>query len=164
MPGATKRSDNMATWSHFTHADPELAAFGRERLSGGVAYLATTRADGGPRVHPVTPIIGGERLYIYMEPTSPKGHDLRRDGRFALHSAVENADGGGGEFLIHGRAEPITDPDIRAACDALAPYEPRDRYILFELHLGRVLATVYEGGETVRRRWRAESVNADDAG
>jgi hypothetical protein len=104
----------------------------------------------------VTPIIGGERLYIYMEPTSPKGHDLQRDGRFALHSAVENAEGGGGEFLIYGRAQLITDPDVRAACDALAPYEPKARYILFELLLDHVLATVYEGDETVRRRWREE--------
>jgi hypothetical protein len=144
----------MTAWSQFAQKEPDLAAFGRERLSRGVAYLATTRADGGPRVHPVTPIIGDGRLYVYMEPTSPKGRDLRRDGRFALHSAVENADGGGGEFLIHGRAELISDPDIRAACDGLAPYEPKARYILFELLLDFVLATVYEGDETVRRRWR----------
>jgi hypothetical protein len=146
----------LTTWSQFAQSEPDLAEYGRERLSGGVAYLATSRADGGPRVHPVTPIIGDGHLYVYMEPTSPKGHDLRRDGRFALHAAVENSDGGGGEFLIHGRAELITDPATRAAWDALASYEPKERYILFELMLDFVLATVYEGDELIRRRWRGE--------
>jgi hypothetical protein len=146
----------LTTWSQFAQSEPDLAEYGRERLSGGVAYLATSRADGGPRVHPVTPIIGDGHLYVYMEPTSPKGHDLRRDGRFALHAAVENSDGGGGEFLIHGRAELITDPATRAAWDALASYEPKERYILFELMLDFVLATVYEGDEVIRRRWRGE--------
>ncbi|MGH2405330.1 MAG: pyridoxamine 5'-phosphate oxidase family protein, partial [bacterium] len=52
-----------------------------------MAYLATLRGDGAPRVHPVTPIVGEGRLFLFMEPTSPKGHDLRRDGRYALHSS-----------------------------------------------------------------------------
>lgn len=146
----------MNTWARFAAEEPELEAFGRERLTRGVGYLATTRADGGPRVHPVTPIIGDGHLYVYMEPTSPKGHDLRRDGRFALHAGVEDTEGGGGEFLVFGRSEPITDPVIRAAYDALASYAPRARYVLFELYPERVLVTAYEGDETVRRRWASE--------
>lgn len=51
----------MATWQQFTAAAPELAAFGAERLEGKVAYLATIRADGGPRVHPLTPHIARGR-------------------------------------------------------------------------------------------------------
>jgi hypothetical protein len=39
----------------------------------------------------VTPILGENRLFIFMEPTSPKGHDLRRDGRYTLHCSVADS-------------------------------------------------------------------------
>ena len=45
------------SWQSLENNHPELAAFGAERLNGNVAYLATVRQDGSPRVHPVTPII-----------------------------------------------------------------------------------------------------------
>src|SRR5262249_8174128 len=47
----------MTTWGHFAAAEPELADFARARLHGKPSYLATVRADGSPRVHPVTPIV-----------------------------------------------------------------------------------------------------------
>ena len=50
------------SWKDLEEADPKLAAFGIERFAGGVAYLGTVRKDGGPRVHPVTPIVGRGRL------------------------------------------------------------------------------------------------------
>jgi len=81
----------MSSWGDFEAAAPQIAAFARERLHGRVSYLATVQADGGPRVHPVTPIVGGGRLFLFMEPTSPKGRDLQRDGRFALHCGVDVA-------------------------------------------------------------------------
>ncbi|MCA1555037.1 MAG: pyridoxamine 5'-phosphate oxidase family protein, partial [Chloroflexi bacterium] len=77
----------MKHWANFAAAAPELAAFGAQRLHGSVAYLATIRPDGAPRVHPVTPIIGEGHLFVFMEPTSPKGKDLQRDNRYALHCA-----------------------------------------------------------------------------
>ncbi|MEJ2561020.1 MAG: pyridoxamine 5'-phosphate oxidase family protein [Anaerolineae bacterium] len=72
-------------WEILEESNPELAAFGAERLNGKVSYLATIRKDGSPRVHPMTPIIGQGHLFVFMEPTSPKGHDLRRDERYAIH-------------------------------------------------------------------------------
>jgi hypothetical protein len=54
----------MTTWSDFQTAAPDLAAFGQTRFANRVAYLATLRADGSPRLHPVTPIIGGGHLYL----------------------------------------------------------------------------------------------------
>jgi len=145
----------MATWGEFAAADPELAAFGDERFQAThVAYLATCSAGGFPRVHPVTPIIGGGRLFLFMEPTSPKGHDLRRDGRFALHSSVADDSGTDGEFSIGGRALPIEDPAIRAAASDAANYTPADRYVLFELSVEHAHSTVYdERGQSIRRRW-----------
>ena len=102
----------MTHWSEFAEQAPELAAFGQLRFKSGVAYLATLREDGGPRVHPVTPIVG-ERLFLFMEPTSPKGRALRQDGRYALHCAVENSEGGGGEFWVRGHATFTDDPADR---------------------------------------------------
>jgi hypothetical protein len=78
------------SWSMLEEKNPELAAFGSARLHGQVAYLATVRKDGSPRVHPLPPIIGQGHLFVFMEPTSPKGHDLRRDGRYALQSVRTN--------------------------------------------------------------------------
>lgn len=123
----------MANWAEFEAGATELAAFGKARFGSGVAYLATVKADGGPRVHPVTPIIGEGRLFLFMEPTSPKGHDLKRDGRYALHCAVENSSGGEGEFHVAGKAEWVEDEDTRAVAVRVSSYAPRERYILFEL-------------------------------
>jgi len=120
-----------------------------------VAYLATVRDGGAPRVHPVTPIMGGGRLFVFMEPTSPKGHDLERDSRYAIHSLVTDQNGTPGEFTISGRAVRALDSDTRAIAVAAAAYDPADRYVLFELSIEEAASTVYEGGRPVRSRWRA---------
>lgn len=144
----------MTSWQEFAQQAPELATFGRSRFGSGVAYLGTLRADGGPRVHPVTPIIG-EQLFLFMEPTSPKGKDLQRDGRYTLHCAVEDSNGGSGEFYVRGRAILITDPLRRAQAVQAASYTPRDRYILFVLGVEFAFMNTYEEGSTGPRRWQA---------
>jgi hypothetical protein len=143
----------MATWAQFAADAPDLAAFGAERLKQGVAFLATVRPDGSPRVHPVTPIVGEGRLFLFMEPTSPKGRDLRRDGRYMIHSLIADQEGTGGEFLVRGNAVPVEDPALRAVAVRAASYQPADRYVLFELDVDGAMSTVYEQGQPVRRRW-----------
>jgi hypothetical protein len=123
----------MATWSQLEESAPDLAAFGADRLSTGVAYLSTIRADGRPRVHPVTPIIADGRLFVFMEPTSPKGRDLRERGWFALHNGVPDSMGTGGEFSCAGTAALVEDPELRSIAARGASYAPADRYVLFEL-------------------------------
>jgi hypothetical protein len=91
----------VLSWADFGKEAPHLEAFGCRRLERRIAYLATIRADGSPRVHPVSPFIGDGCLAVYMEPTSLKSADLRRDGRYSLHCAVEDNEGGEGEFLRH---------------------------------------------------------------
>src|SRR5258708_30484645 len=103
----------MTSWKEFAQQAPEFAAFGKSRFQSEVAYLGTLRADGSPRVHPVTPIIG-DHLFLFMEPTSPKRQDLLRDARYTLHCSVEDSSGGGGEFYVRGRAIFTDDPVIRA--------------------------------------------------
>src|SRR5512138_646445 len=117
----------MTSWKEFAQQAPELAAFGKARFQSGVAYLGTIRSDGGPRVHPVTPIIG-EQLFLFMEPTSPKGKDLQRDARYTLHASVEDSSGGGGEFYIRGRAKLIDNPLLREQAVQAAPYVPQKHY------------------------------------
>ena len=149
----------MATWSEFSADSPEMASFGKQRLERRIAYLATIRPDGSPRVHPVSPFIAKDHLFVYMEPTSPKGDDLRRDARYAMHSAVEDNSGGQGEFLIRGRAVEIADTESRKEAFEQARnmgYSPQERHILFELRIAEVLATVYEGDRPKRTRWKVD--------
>ncbi len=54
------------SWSELEREAPELAAFGVQRLTRGVAYLATVRKDGSPRVHPVSPGFVRGCLFVFM--------------------------------------------------------------------------------------------------
>jgi pyridoxamine 5'-phosphate oxidase-like protein len=141
------------TWDDLERADPELAAAGARRLQGRVAYLATVSPDGAPRVHPVTPIVGDGRLFVFMEPTSPKGADLRRGSRYGLHSAVGDPSGRDGEFLTRGYGVFVGDPAVRAAAEHHASYQPAAHYVLFELAVEAAMLTEYVDGRPVRRRY-----------
>jgi hypothetical protein len=144
----------MTSWAEFAHQAPEMAAFGAARFRSGVAYLGTLRADGSPRVHPVTPILG-EQLYLFMEPTSPKGKDLQRDGRYTLHCSVANSDGGEGEFYVRGHAVQTTDPLLRAQAVQAASYTAQDRYILFVFSIEFAFMNTYPDGKPNPQRWPA---------
>jgi hypothetical protein len=125
----------MISWGEFAKREPELARFGAGRLTATPAYLATVRRSGAPRVHPVTPIFTTGGLFLFMEPTSPKGRDLRERGWFALHSGVPDNAGSGGEFNVSGRGLAIDDPDMWSHVADAASYTPVDRYILFEMQM-----------------------------
>lgn len=145
------------SWQALEDGNRELADFGRERFASNyVAYLATIRKDGSPRVHPLTPIVGEGHLFVSMHPTSPKGHDLRRDGRYALHSSVADDSGGEGEFLITGHASVVNDPKLIAIANKYANWERADTSVLFELSVERALSTVYTDDGPVRQRWKNE--------
>lgn len=75
-------------WSELEAARPDLAEAGRGLLyqfGVGLAFLSTVRADGGPRLHPICPMVVDGALVAHIVP-SPKRDDLHRDGRYALHS------------------------------------------------------------------------------
>lgn len=145
------------SWGDFAEAEPELAAFVAGRLLAAPSYLATVRASGAPRVHPVTPIVSDAGLYLFVEPTSPKTADLRDRGCFALHNGVPDNAGTGGEASVSGVGQLISDDVARAAAIAAASYQPEERYLLFELFPTEVRCNGY--GDVVlpqRRRWRAD--------
>ena len=154
----------MTTWGAFAAAEADLATFVVERLRAAPSYLATVRASGAPRVHPVTPIITADGLYVFMEPTSPKGEDLRARRWFALHNGVPDNAGTGGEASVSGTGHPVDDDAVRATVVAAASYEPADHYVLFELRPTEVRCNGY--GDVVlpeRRRWHADPDLAHDA-
>ncbi len=104
----------MLSWGAFQAAQPDAATAGRALLyqfGVGLGFLGTVRADGGPRVHPVCPILNDDGMYLFVV-ASPKRSDLRRDPRYALHAfpVPDNEDA----FYITGMAEPRDDPALRA--------------------------------------------------
>jgi hypothetical protein len=145
------------SWKKLTEDNPDLAKFGQQRFASRVAYLGTVRMDGTPRVHPVTPILGDDQVFVFMDRSSPKGHDLKRSGRFALHASVENEDGGQGEFFISGTGELIEDQALRSVAVKHAGYDVSGRYILFRLSPDEALGTVYEDDQVIRHRWKRSS-------
>jgi hypothetical protein len=147
----------MVTWGEFATREAELAAFGAERLGAAPGYLATVRRTGAPRVHPVTPILTADGLFLFMEPTSPKGQDLRERAWFALHSGVPDNQGSGGEFFVSGHGFVVDDSAVRALVAQSATYDPAERYVLFELRLTEARCNGY--GDIplpARPRWSAK--------
>ena len=115
---------HILRWHEFLESAPDLAQAGRDLLyhfGVGLAFLATTRPDGGPRVHPICVVQAGEGLYGLIIP-SLKLNDLRRDGRYSLHSYPQehNEDA----FYLTGRAEERPDPNVRDAVIAAFLAEP----------------------------------------
>jgi Pyridoxamine 5'-phosphate oxidase len=106
----------MKRWSEFAAEPPDMAEAGRALLYPfrvGLGYLATVRKDEGPRAHPVCPVIAHGGLYVFIGNHSPKVHDLRRDGRFALHAFPHPE--GDDEFYVSGRARRVEDAAVRQA-------------------------------------------------
>jgi len=125
----------MASWSEFTAAEPELAAALRallQQYGPGMGYLATVRADGGPRVHPVSPVVTDNGLYCFVV-NSAKRRDLERDGRYALHSyPPEESDD---EAYVTGHAHPVTDPAVITRLAEALRASPMVDWRLFELDI-----------------------------
>jgi hypothetical protein len=82
----------MATWNEFESAEPEFAAVVRRLLDAHKhKTIATLRADGAPRISGIEIEFAGDELTLGSMPGARKGDDLRRDPRFALHSASVDA-------------------------------------------------------------------------
>lgn len=141
------------TWTGLRSARPDLADSGHELLyefGVGLAFLATVRRDGGPRVHPMCPLIH-KGLYAFLIP-SPKRDDLARDGRYSMHSfpLEDNEDA----FYLTGIARPVADDDLRAALVArfiaerhtlsMTPAELDDQQ-LFEFRIATCMLTRTSG-------------------
>ena len=108
----------MTSWRDVEQAEP---AFARRVRASFEAHrhktIATLRADGSPRISGIETVFETGELVVGSMANSRKGADLRRDPRFALHSATVDPIHGSeaqwpGEAKISGRAiavGPLTD-------------------------------------------------------
>jgi hypothetical protein len=150
-------------WGEFEAREPELAATSRRLLypigptGPGLGFLATTRADGGPRVHPVCPALHAGGLYVFVMGASPKRFDLERDGRYALHAYPAEKDDE--SFYCIGPALVVMDPALRKTAESAVVHHVKPEEVLFELRLQRVLHTVWlnprqPSTQPVYHRWQ----------
>jgi hypothetical protein len=167
----------MASWDEFAKQEPAMAERGRRQMQIPIAYLATVRKDGSPRVHPVSPRFADGRLFVAVERGSPKRFDLRRTGRYALHALPPQLgrDYDEFEFNIAGTATLIADVATRET--VLAAEKARGRAFgddewLFELDVESALTTVWDHrpvlkdgqwiftgtGNPTRRTWHAPDI------
>lgn len=141
-------------WGAFREVRPDLATGGRDllyRVGVGLAFLSTVRRDGGPRLHPICPVLTDAGMYAFIIP-SPKCDDLRRDPRYALHSfpTDDNEDA----FYVTGEAQEVNDLALRNALTKQflderpsidLPIGELERQILFEFGIDRCLLTRTDG-------------------
>ncbi len=83
---------------------------------------------------------------VPMTPKSPKAADIRRKGSFALHCAVEDSQGGGGEVLVTG-----------VGSEVAAPGDFTERgWIAFNLRIAEVLCVRHPPHHAgpVTARWK----------
>jgi len=170
----------VATWEEFTSAAPEIAEAAAHRWPGivalergelgpqpvfQVAYLATIRPDGRPRLHPFCPVLADGRLFAAIPPKSPKGHDLRRDPRCAIHALPGPEDD---ELLLLAQATEVADDATRSRVCAIVECSEVSGMIatvsehpLFEFDIEQVDVARWvnigqRGTYAERLRWRAD--------
>jgi Pyridoxamine 5'-phosphate oxidase len=100
----------VTAWRDVEQAEPEFAQrvwalFDAHRHK----TIATVRADGSPRISGIETLFEDGELIFGSMPNARKGADLRRDPRFALHSATVDPIEGSeaqwpGDAKISGRA------------------------------------------------------------
>jgi hypothetical protein len=128
------------SWEAFARNEPELAARGRELLyqrGDGEAFLATVAANATPRIHPLNVGVRDGRLLVFVQAHSAKARDLESNQQYALH-AHQDAEHPH-EFMVRGRARPVTDPAVRAAAAADWFFTVSDAYPLYELLIEHAL-------------------------
>jgi len=156
----------MITWTEFQRHQPALAEAGRAQFYQhglGLGFLATVRRDGGPRVHPVCPVISAAGLHVLILP-GPKRADLRRDRRYSLHSEMVPPPRQDDGFAVSGTAAEITDT---ATAETVRDQVIKDfgelwpdyhTLTLFELSVASCLLTLTQPGDGFARGptiWKA---------
>ena len=133
----------MARWAEVASSAPDFATAVREVFDAHRhKTLATVRRDGSPRISGIeASFIDGE-LWLGMMGGSRKALDLRRDPRFAVHSATVDPELTKGDAKIAGRVEEITDPaTMTAVFTAEGRDEPPGPSHLFRADVTEVVLT-----------------------
>ena len=125
----------------------------------GLAFLATNRPDGRPRLHPICPLSADDGLFAFIIP-SPKQRDLERTGAYALHSfpCPTNEDA----FYVTGRAKLVSETERREVLarqfaterEAIGVAAPSHDHALFEFDIDSCLLTRTTGhGDPAPDHW-----------
>src|SRR5918996_5519702 len=109
----------MPSWAEVEKKAPELSALARRIFDSHVhKTIATLRRDGSPRISGTEATFRDGELWFGSMWRSVKALDLRRDPRFALHSASaempppsDDPMAQPGDAKLAGLVEEITDPD-----------------------------------------------------
>lgn len=153
----------MATWQDFEQEAEDLAPEVKARFEAHRHHvLATLRKNGAPRVSGTEVRFIGADLTIGSMYGAVKALDLRRDGRFALHSHPDDESMADGDAKISGIAIEITDESELTAYESDLPQPPPGPSHTFRLELTEVVLTTVEGGDHLLiRSWRpGEGVKA----
>ncbi len=171
----------VATWTVVEHEAPEVAAVASRLWPGlfaldrglpappgqhtfSIAYLATVRRDGSPRLHPFCPILAAGRLFAAIPRRSPKGWDLRRDPRCVIHATPGPNDD---ELCIRATASEVTaNTDITSFVQAVVArsdvggmiesvrHDPIFEFDLHHVDVARWVNIGQPGTHAVRAQWR----------
>jgi len=131
------------SWNDVAELAPDLAKDVQARFEAtGLAYLATLRKDGSPRITGIEPWFALGDVWIGSMWQALKAKDLLRDGRFSLHPANVDKEVGDGDARISGVAEPVAEDDERWS-EALAAFEHTSGHEVppGEMHLFRLAPT-----------------------
>jgi len=137
----------VAAWRAVVDAEPGFARTVQTIMDAHRhKTVATLRADGSPRISGIEASFAQGQLWFGSMPGSRKGDDLRRDPRFALHSASVDPPAGdesqwSGDAKLSGRAVRITDPDELAAALHVLDAPPDQSAALFRADIAEVVLT-----------------------
>jgi len=102
-------------WGDFAAAAPELAELGLVGFNEQhLCLVGTLRADGWPRISANEVYLVDGELLLGMMPNSRKSRDLERDPRITVMTPQCDREAKRGDLKLYGRAEPVTDTDLRA--------------------------------------------------
>ncbi|MBA3422430.1 MAG: pyridoxamine 5'-phosphate oxidase family protein, partial [Thermoleophilaceae bacterium] len=128
--------------------------------------IATLRRDGSPRISGTEAKIADGELWFGAMWRSRKALDLRRDPRFALHSASIDPPAWEGDAKISGHVEEIDDAERKSQVLAGAEEKPSGPWHLFFARIeevavvrlsdarDRLVIELWKDGEGLRRMER----------
>ncbi|SEG92375.1 Pyridoxamine 5'-phosphate oxidase [Thermomonospora echinospora] len=153
----------MASWREVTESAPEFAGKVRELMDAHKhKTIATLRRDGSPRISGIEADFVGDELWFGSMPGALKALDLRRDPRFALHSASvappDDPSAWPGDAKFSGHAIEVTD---RAELEAMFQARGLDAAQFADSHFFRadiheVVLTRVAGDHLDIDLWRAD--------
>ncbi|GAA2226343.1 MULTISPECIES: pyridoxamine 5'-phosphate oxidase family protein [Kitasatospora] len=144
----------MTTWQDFEREAPDLAPAVRARFEAHRHHvLATLRKDGAPRVSGTEVQFIGADLTIGSMLGAVKALDLRRDGRFSLHSHPGDETMADGDAKISGIAVEILDEIELSAYVSDLPAPVPGPFHAFRLELTEAVLTTVEDDHLVIRSW-----------